>query len=112
MGGKAPWKEFLQEGQVKKPRRYQPGTVALNKIWQFQKSTELLIWKLPFSWIVCEIAIQVGKYDMCFQEHAIICMQEAVEAYIVGLMENIYLCTIHAKWITIMPKDIQLAHHI
>ena len=112
MGGKAPQKEFLWAGQVKKPRRYWPGTVALCKIRQFQKSTELLIWKLPFSWLVCEIAIQVGKYYMHFQGSTIICMQEAAEAYIVGLMEDVTLCTIHAKLVTMMPKDIQLAHHI
>ena len=53
--------------------------------------------------------MQVGKYDMYFQGHAIICLQEAAEAYIVGLMEDTNLCTIHAKQVTIMPKDIQLA---
>ena len=84
VGGKAPWKEFLWAGQVKKPRRYQPGTVALCKIWQFQKSTELLIQKLPFSQLVCENAIQVGKYDMCFEGCAIIYLQKAAEVYIVG----------------------------
>ena len=52
IGGKAPWKEFLRAGKVKKPRRYQPGTVALHEIWRYQKSTELLIQKLPFSWLV------------------------------------------------------------
>ena len=46
-GGKALQKEFLQAGEVKKTRKYWPGTVALHEIWQFQKSTELLIWKSP-----------------------------------------------------------------
>ena len=63
--------------------------------------------------LVHEIAMQVGKYNMCFQGHAaIIYLQEAAEAYVVGLMEDANLCTIHAKWVTIMPKDIQLACHI
>ena len=66
----------------------------------------------PLLVAICEIAIQVGKYDMCFQGHTIICLQEAAEAYIVGLMEDTNLCTIHAKQVTIMPKDIQLAHFI
>ena len=57
VGGKAPQKKFLWAGQVKKPRRYWPGTVALCEIQQFQKSTELLIQKLPFSWLVHEIAM-------------------------------------------------------
>ena len=112
VGGKAPQKEFLQAGKVKKTRKYQTGTVALQEIWWFQKSTELLIRKLHFSQLVCEIALEVGKYDLCFQGSAIICLQEAAEVYVVSLMEDANLCTIHAKRVTIMPKDIQLAHHI
>ena len=112
VGGKAPGKEFLQTGKVKKTRKYQPGTVALWEIWQFQKSTKLLIRKLPFSWLVHEIALEVGKYYLHFQGSAIICLQKAAEAYLVGLMEDANLCTIHAKWVTIMPEDIQLARHI
>ena len=111
MGGNAPQKEFLQAGKVKKSRKYQPSTVALREIWQFQKSTELLIRKLPFSQLVDKIALKEGKYDLCFQGSAIICLQEAVEAYVVSLMEDANLCAIHAKRVTIMPKDIQLACH-
>ena len=112
MGGKAPQKEFLMARKVKKTRKYWPGTVALWEIRQFQKSTKLLIRKLPFSWLVHEIALQVGKTDLCFQGSTIICLQEAAEVYVVGLMEDTNLCAIHAKWVTIMPKDIQLACHI
>ena len=111
-GRQTPQKEFLQAGKLKKTRKYQSGTVALREIWWFQKSTELLIQKLPFSWLVCEIALEVGKYDLCFQGSTIICLQEAAEAYIVGLMEDANLCAIHANRVTIMPKDIQLACHI
>ena len=60
MRGKAPRKEFLKAGKVKKPQRYQLGTVALHKICQFQKRTNLLIHKLPFSCLVHEIALEVG----------------------------------------------------
>ena len=112
IGGKAPWKEFLKAGKVKKPRKYWPGTVALREIQRYQKSTELLIWKLPFSRLVCEIAQEVGKTDMHFQGSTIICLQEAAEAFLVSLLEDANLCTIHAKRVTIMPKDIQLAHRI
>ena len=48
----------------------------------------------------------------CASRDAIICLQEAAEAYIVGLMEDTNLCTIHTKRVTIMLKDIQLACHI
>ena len=109
MGGKAPQKEFLKAGKVKKPRRYRPGTVALHEIRQYQKSTELLIQKLPFSWLVHEVAQTVGKTNMHFQGSAIICLQEVAEAFLVSLMEDTNLCAIHAKRVTIMPKEIQLA---
>ena len=109
---KPPGRSSSQARKVKKTRKYQPGTVALWEIRQVQKSTKLLIRKLPFSWLVHEIALQVGKTDLHFQGSTIICLQEAAEAYVVGLMEDANLCTIHAKWVTIMPKDIQLACHI
>ena len=109
VGGTAPWKEFFQAGKVKKTRKYWPSTIALQEIWQCQKSTELLIRKLPFLQLVHEIALEVGKYDLHFQGSAIICLQEAAEAYVVSLMEDTNLCAIHAKRVTIMPKDIQLA---
>ena len=112
VGGKAPQKEFLKAGKVRKTRKYQPVTVALWEIWQFQKSTELLIWKLPFSRLVCEIAQEVGKHDLCFQGSTIICLQEAAKAFLVSLMEDANLSGIHTKRVTIMPKDIQLACHI
>ena len=108
VGGKAPRKEFLMAGKVKKTWKYLPGTVALHEICKFQKSTEHLIWKLPISWLVHEIALEMVKYDMHFQGCTILCLQEAAEAYLVGLMEDANLCAIHAKRVTIMLKDIQL----
>ena len=109
MGGKAPFKEFLKARKVKKLWRYQLGTVALCEIHLFEKSTDLLIHKLPFSHLVCEIALEVGHYNMHFQVHAILTLQEVAEAYLAGLLEDTNLCAIYAKCITIMPKDIQLA---
>ena len=97
---------------MKKPQRYWPRTVALHEICQFQKSTNLLIHKLPLSHLVCKIAFEVGYYDMCFQVHTILTLQEAAGAYLVGLLKDTNLITIHAKCVTIMPKDIQLAQHI
>ena len=99
------------EGGVKKPHRYRPETVALREISRYQKSTEMLIRKLPFQRLVREIA-QDFKTDLRFQSAAIMAMQEASEAYLVGLFEDSNLCAIHTKRVTIMPKDIQLARHI
>ena len=100
-----------QQG-TRKPRRYWLGTVALREIRRYQKSTKLLIRKLPFQRLVREIAQDLGKMSICFQSGAIIALQEASEAYLVGLLEDSNLCAIHAKRVTIMPKDIQLACHI
>lgn len=95
----------------KKPHRYRPGTVALREIRKYQKSTYLLIRKMPFQRLVREIA-QDYKTDLCFQSAALMCLQEAAEAYMVGLFEDVNLCAIHAKRVTIMPKDLQLARRI
>ena len=100
-----------QPAAPKKPHRYRPGTVALREIGQFQKSTELLIRRLPFQRLVQEIA-QDFKGRLNFASGTILALQEAAEAYLVGLFEDTNLCAIHAKRITIMPKDIQLARHI
>ena len=101
----------FQTGGLKKPMWYRPGTVALREIRRYQKTTELLIRKLPFSRLVREIA-QDFKTDLRFQPQTIGALQEAAEAYLVGLFEATNLCAIHAKRVTIMPKDIQLARRI
>lgn len=96
---------------VKKPHRYRAGTVALREIRKFQKSTELLIRKLPFQRLVKQIA-QEYKSDVRFQSQAILALQEAAEAYLVGLFEDTNLCAIHAKRVTIMSRDLLLARRI
>jgi len=98
-------------GGVKKPHRFRPGTVALREIRKYQKSTDLLIRKLPFQRLVREIA-QDYKTDLRFQSSAIAALQEASESYLVGLFEDSNLCAIHAKRVTIMPKDLHLARRI
>jgi histone H3 len=111
LGLKAARKSAPINGGVKKPHRYRPGTVALREIRKFQKSTDLLIRKLPFQRLVREIATEY-KSDLRFQSQAVLALQEAAEAYLVGLFEDTNLCAIHAKRVTIMPKDMQLARRI
>ena len=140
-GGKAPRKQLATKaarksapatGGVKKPHRYRPGTVALREIRRYQKSTELLIRKVKFIWNYCSSCSQLTfssflqlpfqrlvreiaqdfKTDLRFQSSAVMALQEASEAYLVGLFEDTNLCAIHAKRVTIMPKDIQLARRI
>ncbi|KAK2949703.1 putative histone H3.2 [Blattamonas nauphoetae] len=111
LASKAARKTAGSSGGVKKPHRFRPGTVALREIRKYQKSTELLIRKLPFQRLVREIA-QEYKADLRFQSAAVAALQEASEAYLVGLFEDTNLCAIHAKRVTIMPKDMQLARRI
>ena len=98
-------------GGLKRPMWYRPGTLALREIHRYQKTMELLIRKLSFNRLVREIA-QDFKTNLPFQAAAIRALQEAAEAYLVGLFDNTNLCTIHAKRVTIMPKDIQLTRRI
>ncbi|KAJ3351771.1 centromeric DNA-binding histone H3-like protein cse4 [Entophlyctis luteolus] len=107
-------------GVEKRRHRYRPGTVALREIRKYQKSTDLLLRKLPFSRLVREI---IGHYTndrfrdgegsgMRVQSVALAALQEAAEAFLVHLFEDANLCAIHAKRVTIMQKDIQLARRI
>jgi histone H3 len=85
--------------------------VALREIRKYQKSNDLLIRRLPFQRLVRELA-QNFKPDLRFQSSAIMALQEASESYLVGLFEDTNLCAIHAKRVTIMDKDMQLARRI
>ena len=120
VGGKAPRKQLAtkaarksapENGGVKKPHRYRPGTVALRDIRRYQKSTELLIRKLPFQRLVLQISAEHCTFFR-WKSTALSAVQEAAEAYLVSLFEDTNLCAIHAKRVTIMPKDIQLARRI
>ena len=109
--GKAPQTQMRAGQKKRKARRYRPGTVALREIRRYQRSSELLIRRMPFQRLVREIA-QVYNPYLRFQSGAILALQESVEAYLVGLLEDSNLCAIHAKRVTIMPKDMQLAQWI
>ena len=103
--------EARMQGRQVKPHRYRAGTVALQDIRHFQKTSALLIRKLPFQRLVRKIA-QDFKTDLRFQSAAILCLQEAAEAYLVRLFDDANLCAIHARRVTIMPKDILLVRRI
>ncbi|CAD6949809.1 unnamed protein product [Tilletia controversa] len=119
-------------GGVKKPHRYKPGTVALREIRRYQKTTKLLIRKMPFQRLVREIAQDYAPCcehsttilkvswmmhisntpDIRFQTSALGALQEASEAYLVSLFEDTNLAAIHAKRVTVMPKDMALARRL
>ncbi|KII95099.1 hypothetical protein PLICRDRAFT_98259, partial [Plicaturopsis crispa FD-325 SS-3] len=105
---------------ARKKHRFRPGTVALREIRKYQKSTDLLLRRLPFSRVVREIAMDM-QTDMVeygegsglrWQSSAILALQEATEAFLVHLFEDANLCAIHAKRVTIMQRDLQLARRI
>lgn len=99
---------------TRKKHRYRPGTKALREIRKFQKSTDLLIAKLPFARVVREVAMQYVGTELAirWQSVAILALQEAAEAFLVSLFEDTNLLALHAKRVTIMQKDIQLARRI
>ena len=107
-GGKEP------RTDASKPKRYRPGTVALQEIRRYQWTTELLIRKAPFDCLIRELVqdLRCGGHELGISPAAITALQEAAEAYLVLLFEDTNLCAIHAKHVTIMPKDIQLAWRI
>ena len=110
---KAARKSAPATGGVKKPHRYRPGTVALREIRRYQKNVELLLRTLPFQRLVRELTNELRPAgNIRWQSKALLAMQEASEAYLVGLFQDTNLCAIHAKRVTIFPKDIQLARKI
>ncbi len=118
-GGKCPRKQLATKafkstpgsGGIKKPHRYRPGTVAIREIRQYQKTPDLLIKKAPFQRLVRDIA-EKFKMDLRFQSPAIMALQEAAEAYLTDLFNDANRCAIHAKRVTIQPKDMMLAKRI
>ncbi|CAD6578472.1 MAG: centromeric DNA-binding histone H3-like protein cse4 [Alectoria sarmentosa] len=105
----------IDDDGTRKARRYKPGTVALREIRRYQRSTDLLLLKLPFSRLVREIGLSLLPVDgdsLRWQSQAIQALQEAAEAFMVHLFEDTNLCAIHAKRVTIMQKDVQLARRI
>jgi len=99
------------EVRVRKPRHFHPGTVALREIRKYQNSTELLIPRAPFVRIVREI-VQEHNAEFRIQQGALEALQQGAEAYLVDVMADANLCAIHAKRVTVMPKDISLARRI
>ena len=121
-GGKAPRKQLAtkaarktalsasQGGASKRPR-YRAGTVALKEIRRYQNSTDLLIRKLPFQRFVRNIAQQY-KADARFQAPALACLHESLEAYLTGIFEDANACAVHARRVTVLPRDLYLVDRI
>lgn len=92
-------------------RRWRPGTVAMREIRKYQKGTEFLIRKAPFSRLVRE-AIKKTKESIRLSVSALEAIQDATESYMVGLLSDANLCTLHAKRVTLMTRDLKLARRL
>nr|XP_057903440.1 uncharacterized protein LOC131102001 [Doryrhamphus excisus]XP_057903441.1 uncharacterized protein LOC131102001 [Doryrhamphus excisus] len=95
-----------------KKRRFRPGTKALMEIRKYQKSTDLLLRKVPFSRLVREVCQNFSGGALRWQVFALLALQEAAEAFLVMLFSDANLCAIHAKRVTLFPRDVQLARRI
>ena len=107
----------LDAMKPKKPHRFKAGTVALREIRKFQRQTDLLIKKAPWRRLCRSVLNDIFNVTdqpngVRMQENALIALQEAAEAYAVKLLEDTNLEAIHAKRITIEPKDIQIARRV
>ncbi|XP_068685591.1 histone H3-like isoform X2 [Montipora foliosa] len=108
-----PIKSLRTTKKIVEKRRYRPGTRALMEIRHFQKTTHLLLRKRPFMRLVREIADRFYKRgELRWQVKALFALQESAEAFLVRLFEDSNLCAIHAKRVTVMPRDMQLARRI
>ena len=96
-------------GRVRRPKRYRPGTVALREIRRYQKSTELLIPKIPFQRLVREVVHNLFPHDNYrFQSTALLGLQEAAENFLVRMFTRVNDLAIHGKRVTIKPCDIHI----
>jgi len=103
--------------EIKRGRRFRPGTVALREIRRMQNTTTLLMLKRPFLRVLRDVLANMADKEarfggIKFQSIAVCAMHEASEAYLISLFEETNLCAIHARRITIMSKDMQLARRI
>ena len=106
--GKVP-ANYRAKGRVRKPRRFRPGTVALREIRRYQKSSELLIKKLPFQRLVREVVWRLYKQGTYrFQSTALLALQEASEDFLVNMFSMVNHIAIHGKRVTIKVEDIML----
>ena len=106
--GKTTYTKKPPQGRVRRKRRFRPGTVALREIRKYQKSTELLIRKVPFQRLVREIVYRMKGMDYRFQSTALLALQEAAEDFLVRMFEQCNDIAIHGNRTTVMVKDIRL----
>lgn len=116
-GGKKPSKSLTRKSlpsasaslSQSKPK-FRPGAIALREIRKYQKSTDLLIRKRPFQRLVRQLTS--FNDSLRFQSAALVIFQEAAENFLTCLLEDAYRCAVHAKRVTLLPRDIVLVYKI
>jgi histone H3 len=104
----------------KATRRRPPETGALSEIRHYQHAGGLLVQKLPFQWLCHEIMDTIvynardsnRQIPTRFQTSTIMALQEAGEAHLVGLFEDMIFLSIHFKRVTILTRDLSLSRRI
>ena len=105
-------KNLSNQYRPQKPNRLPIGEGALKEIRKYQKQTDLLLRKLPFARLVKEIQGSFVVQPYRWQAPALLALQEAAEAHLVGLFEDSNLCAIHGGRVTLMVKDLRLARRV
>nr|ABE27602.1 histone H3 [Arabidopsis lyrata subsp. petraea]ABE27604.1 histone H3 [Arabidopsis lyrata subsp. petraea]ABE27613.1 histone H3 [Arabidopsis lyrata subsp. petraea]ABE27614.1 histone H3 [Arabidopsis lyrata subsp. petraea]ABE27615.1 histone H3 [Arabidopsis lyrata subsp. petraea] len=106
-------RQAMPRGSQKKPYRFKPGTAALREIRHFQKQTNLLIPAASFIRQVRSITHALAPPQINrWTAEALVALQEAAEDYLVGLFSDSMLCAIHARRVTLMRKDFELARRL
>ena len=111
LGKKAAKKAASGSSGMKKSFRWRPGTVALREVKKYQKSTEMLVAKAPFSRLVREVA-ETHKAGLRFAASAVAAIQEATESFVISLLSDANLTALHANRVTAMPRDLQLVRRL
>lgn len=104
-------KATVAAAPTRKRKLVRPGTLALREIRKYQSNGDLLLRKLPFQRLVRELALGF-KPDVRMQRGAVLAIQEAAEAFLVALFEDANACAMHAKRVTLMPRDVELARRV
>jgi histone H3/H4 len=99
------------DGTSGRKHRFRPGTVALREIAKLQKGTQLLLRKAPFQRLVRSLATS-QKDNLRWAASAVAALQDSTEAYLIGLLADTNLCALHARRVTIMSRDVQLARRL
>jgi histone H3/H4 len=105
--------KFLQKGHTVSRKSFEMRNKPLQRIKNKKNLEELSIRKMPFQRLIRDIVLHYSPdVPFRFTPQALLALHIASEDYLVGLFEDSYLCALHAKRVTLMRKDMNLARRI